>query len=366
MPQNDAKTRLRLVCVGTGRDGTQSVTHMFRDVMNDIGNGETVAHEYASREFFEAFVESREGDHQSGLAKARKLIEECPHDIIVGNGYAPWLPLFAEICGPRLCLVHLRRLDRKACIDSLVENAIRHPAAYGNYNEGKLAVTSRPTAWHFNEMNKDDWNRLTIHEKLAWYYDKVHNLVDQHARLFATSFNIYTEKLSSQSTLHLIGELASGPPRRAKPIHLNSHIKSDAISLSARHKVQWLLGRLDMQKVAHDDLYPLKYMMNEYIAWTGYQIRRSEHIGPDDFRSREQLAAALTEVCEMLDGTRNLVGQLEADLRAADFGESAPPEAGYLAGTVDMKNDVDKEDEVDIKTVRMAPKLVASRAKGET
>ena len=366
MPQSDTKSRLRLVCVGTGRDGTQSVTHMFRDVMNDIGNGETVAHEYASRAFFEAFVESQEGDRQSGLAKARKLIEECPHDIIVGNGYAPWLPLFAEICGPRLCLVHLRRLDRKACVDSLVENAERHPAAYGNYNEGKLAVTCRPTAQHFDEMSADDWSRLNIQEKLGWYYDKVHSLVDQHARLFATSFNIYTEKLSSQSTLHLIGELASGPPRRAKPIHLNSHVKSDAISLSARHKVQWLLGRLDMQKVAHDDLYPLKYMTNEYIAWTGYQIRRSEHIGPDDFRSREQLAAALKEACEILDVTRDLVGQLEADLREADFGKSALPEAGYFAKPINMKNEVEEEDEVDIKSVRMAPKLVASRAQGET
>jgi hypothetical protein len=53
--------KLRVLCVGTGRDGTQSLHHTVRHVLDRSGGGQAM-HEYCCREFYQAFcrgVETR-------------------------------------------------------------------------------------------------------------------------------------------------------------------------------------------------------------------------------------------------------------------------------------------------------------------
>jgi hypothetical protein len=64
----------------------------------------------------------------------KRMVAECSHDCIVGNGYAPILPMFAEHYGRRLKLIHLRRADRAACVASLRKNCELFPDAYGYYS----------------------------------------------------------------------------------------------------------------------------------------------------------------------------------------------------------------------------------------
>src|SRR6185437_10655631 len=81
------RRKLRIVCVGTGRDGTQSLNHMMQHLFDESGGGEAM-HEYCCRELYQAFCDYRETGDSEHLAAVRRMIADCPYDCIVGNGYA--------------------------------------------------------------------------------------------------------------------------------------------------------------------------------------------------------------------------------------------------------------------------------------
>ena len=297
---------------------------MIRDLFEQEGQGRQVAHEYASRAFAKAAVIAAEEGEAAGCAMAQALIQDCPYDAIVGNAYAPWLPLFAELCGPELVFVHLRRRDRSACVRSLTENATYFPTAYGYYSSAPEAVETRPAAFHYGEMSRQAWDALPLSEKLGWYYDRTHELLDRHAGLFADRHELKTEELNSTVTRALIGALVSLDGLSARATHLNAHTAMAETSPERRYKMQWLMGRFDLSHAAEDDVYALDYFTNAFAAWTGYQIRRSEHIGPDDYRSGPELQVTLDRAAAILDWTSHLVRLLQAEL--ADAGERLKPD----------------------------------------
>ena len=54
--------KLNILCVGTGRDGTQSINHMIQRVFSETGDRQTM-HEYCRREIYQAFCDfSETGD----------------------------------------------------------------------------------------------------------------------------------------------------------------------------------------------------------------------------------------------------------------------------------------------------------------
>lgn len=306
--------RLRVLFVGTGRDGTLSLARMVGEVFEREGAGRQVMHEYASRELYDSFANLMETGDPAYREEARRLILQCPYDCIVGNGYAPLLPLFAECCGPELVLVHIRRLDRDACIRSLVENCEFFPLAYGNYSTSPEARTNRMTAVHFGEMDPDTWRALPIESKLGWFFDKTHALIDENSKRFTHRFEMHTEHINDEATRVLIATVlgldAAGPPA---PTHLNAHASMASLPRERRDKMQWLMGRFDLRRAADDDLYATDYFLNAFIAWTGYQIRRNEVIGPADERTDEELAALLDRAGKLLDHNRRLIDLLEAE-----------------------------------------------------
>jgi len=152
--------KLKSVFVGTGRDGSVSIADMVADLFMQEGAGRGVMHEYMAREFLHLFSEFRETGDARYRDEARALICDCSYDCIVGVGSAVWLPEFAEICGPGLKLVQIRRRDRERCIDSLVENCRLFPFAYRYYLDSPSATTKRPAAFHFGEMTRDQWEAL--------------------------------------------------------------------------------------------------------------------------------------------------------------------------------------------------------------
>ena len=88
-------------------------------------------------------------------------------------------------------------------------------------------------------------------------------------------------------------------------------------AVDARHKSQWFFKHFSLERVTEDDLYPLAYAANAFIAWTGYQIRQSEQIIGEDYRTRKQLEVIIKDAAELLDKTRRLVEALDADLEAS-------------------------------------------------
>ncbi len=258
---------LKTIFVGTGRDGTTSLNHMIECVFAASGSGRTM-HEYCCREFYQAFCDYRETGAAVCWADLQRMVSQCPYDVIVGNGYAAVLPLFAERYGRGLKLVHLYRADRAACIASLAKNCALFPTAYGYYSSSPEATVKRMTAFHFGEMTHSQWDRLATEEKFGWYYDKTHALVAEAKALFDNYTEIETETLDSPATRHVLANLVGGPDAVVPP---KSHLNATMIDISAfpkehQFKMNWLLGRLNIEEMAQDDLYAIEYFLEKFIA----------------------------------------------------------------------------------------------------
>ena len=262
----------------------------------------SVEHEYRSREFSHAFASWRETGDPHWRAEICKLIDECPHDIIVGNGYAPILPIFAQRCDPQLKLLHLRRADRSAAIKSLMRNCELFPAAYGHYSDDPGVHAKRMAAFHFGGVAEDAWRSLPLADKISWYFDKTHSLIHEHSGLFNARVILETERLNDLDARQMLAKLVVGdaqvlPP----PTRLNAHVDDSWLPRERRHKMQWLMGRLNAYQAAHDDVYPLDYFADKFVAWTGYQIARTPQIGPEDYKAPAEIAATLERAEHILE-----------------------------------------------------------------
>jgi hypothetical protein len=263
---------LKILCVGTGRDGTQSLNNMVEHIF--IGSTRKVMHEYCCREFYQAFCDLCETGAIKYESALKQMIDECPYDCIVGNGYAAILPLFAERYGRDLKVVHLRRDDREACVTSLIKNSELFPTAYGYYSANTEATVKRMAAFHFGEMSRGQWDRLSIRDKFSWYYDKTHALIREHLGLFDEHTEITTESLDDDGARGAIADFFGGDHRAAPPkAHLNASVIDIASFPKAqREKMHWLMGRLNIEELASDEVYALEYFLEKFVARTGYQI----------------------------------------------------------------------------------------------
>ncbi|UFZ05683.1 hypothetical protein LQG66_05050 [Bradyrhizobium ontarionense] len=255
---------LRVLCVGTGRDGTTSLTRMMQDVFDIQGDGDAAVHEWASSELNELFCQLKETGDRSFEDQIRQTILNCPHACVVGNGFAAVLPVIAELLGDQVTLVHLRRRDRAACIASLTENAELSPQNHVYYADSPAAQRKRPTAFHFGEMSREQWTKLSQAAKFGWYYDKTHALIEKHKSLFPNTLAVDTEDLSADSVRAALAH-AAGSTAAPRAFHVNRFVDLRHVPVDRRSFVQRLLGQLDVQKLAHDDLYGLRQVLNEMI-----------------------------------------------------------------------------------------------------
>lgn len=309
---------LRIICVGTGRDGTQSVAHMLRSLYGGDPSDTRVMHEYCARDFYNEFAAYREGQGAAPLAQLRRMVAECPHEAIVGNGYAPVLPLFAEHFGHDLALVHLKRANRAACVASLKWDSEMSPTGYGNYSDSPTAEVKRIAAFHFGEMSHREWERLPLDEKFGWFYDKTHALVEEHSTLFSRYIPVTTESLNSEETRRKLTELVADGAILPPPAHLDASVIDIAATVAPEHwhRMRWLIGRLNLAEVVSNDVYALDYFTDKFIAWTGYQINKAPQLGPAVVPSPATIAknlvrakASLTRALHEVEGLQQLLGE---------------------------------------------------------
>jgi hypothetical protein len=289
---------LKTISVGTGRDGTMSLNHMIERVFASCGGGRTM-HEYCCRESYQAFCDYRETGAAACWTNLQRMVSECPYDAIVGNGHAAILPLFAERYGRGLKLVHLRRADRAACIASLAKNCALFPTAYGYYSSSPEATVKRMAAFHFGEMTRWQWDRLSTEDKFGWYYDKTHALIAGAKALFDDYTEIETEMLDSAATRRVIADLVGGPGAAVPP---KSHLNAAMIDISAFPMVQ-------------DDVYAIDYFLEKFTAWTGYQITKAPQLGPAAAASADEIAIDLDRVLKIVSKRRKEFRSLRRDLR---------------------------------------------------
>jgi SAM-dependent methyltransferase len=293
--------KLKVLCVGTGRDGTQSLNHMIQRVFAETGDRQSM-HEYCCREIYQAFCDFRETDDGDYADALKRMVADCPYDSIVGNGYAAILPLFAECYGRDLKIVHLYRNDRDACIESLITNCELFPAAYRYYSSSPEAKVKRMAAFHFGDMSRAAWDRLPTREKFGWYYDKTHALVRQYLALFDTHIEIATESLNDEATRRAIADFVDGGEAAPPP---RTHLNASVIDISSfpkqhQHKLHWLMGRLNIEELASDDLYAVDYFLDKFVAWSGYQITGATQLETSQSNPLDRIAVDLERAVRLL------------------------------------------------------------------
>ncbi len=144
---------IKIIFCGAGRDGTNSIAHMLLDFFRSNKLPYKLQHEYANQSFYDLFVRYTYDQDEVHINKIKDIIRECPHDFVVGNGYALFFEQFLEIY-PDIKLVHIQRQNVKAAINSLAENALLFPYGHKNYVDHSEAETDRMAAFHFNEMTR--------------------------------------------------------------------------------------------------------------------------------------------------------------------------------------------------------------------
>jgi hypothetical protein len=71
--------------------------------------------------------------------------------------------------------------------------------------------------------------------------------------------------------------------------------------------MHWLMGPLNLEEAATDDVYALEYFLNKFIAWTGYQITAAPQLDGTPSPPDEVIAANLKRAAKILsDGLRDI------------------------------------------------------------
>jgi hypothetical protein len=305
---------LRFLAVGTGRDGTVSLTRIVNDVFQLNGIRSEAAHEHLARECYNAYCLFKETGDIDHLNRLREQIRACPYDAVIGNGYASVLPIFLELF-PDLALIHVRRRDREAVIHSHVKTSRLFPETYLNYGavEGTMR---RVAAFHEGEMPREVWNSLSLHDRFGWFYDDTHRKIAEASANFSRCISVETESLSSRETLEAISRFILGK-EGATPAaaHLNRHVylSVEDFTESSRSYGQWLFGTLSAQAVERDPLYLSEYVTNKFIAFTGYQLSGFiKEFAPSQALAPEALSSSLDRFEALMDARLKEVRSLKS------------------------------------------------------
>ncbi len=302
-PDLNRRSPLSILCVGTGRDGTTSLAQMIQNAFDREGRGRTVMHEWMAMAFYGEFCNYKESGDPAHLENIRRFIAKCPYDCIVGNGYAPVLDLFREICGEQLTVIHLQRGNRAACVTSLARNAELFPVNHRYYAPSPPATGKRMAAFHFDEMTREAWDGCTLQQRFEWYYDKTHALMEEGSKNFVSTATVRTEALGAAETLQTLGRLA-GVSFPLTAVYVNRHVELDSIEgLEDRAWIQRLLGKLDLARLSADPSYGIGHFLREFHLQLESRIARC---GPADQET-------LTEIRQVLEQARHeLISGLDA------------------------------------------------------
>ena len=305
-PSAPIESPLSVVCVGAGREGSTSLLQMIQNAFAEESSGRTAMHEWQGVEMGRLFCEHMETGDENCLSDIRHLISTCPYSCVTVNVIA--LPLIAEIFGDRVTLVHFKRRDRDRCIDSLVRNAELFPANHMYYSNSEQATGKRITAFHYGEVTRSAWNTWPVRDRFAWLYDKTHAVIEENKPLFARNFFIETESLGDRDTLAALAD-AIGVRVPLRPIHLNRHFSLDGLATEDGVRVQRLLGKLDVARVAQDELYGLEHFLAEFLLEVSGRVggakgeseRATLKIGQVLARSHALLESRLADLSALLE-----------------------------------------------------------------
>lgn len=201
-----AHSTLRVIGVGAGRDGTNTLTLLIRELARANGASWKAVHDLHVGTVSSLATLYLETGLPFYSTAVKDLLRNPGVDAVVGTAYHFVLDQLLEVHGPGLKLIHLRRRDRQENIRSQAYLIHYRPATAVNLTTDRVRrdhpeYTLRPAAWHFDEMSKEAWEQLSLEQRLAWHYDKSHAIIDAASDRFQEVLQLETESLSEPSTI---------------------------------------------------------------------------------------------------------------------------------------------------------------------
>jgi len=213
---------------GTGRDGTTTVRELVRSLSRLNGEEWVVPNEKYCGHICNLTSVSLETGIVAYRHALRDLLEHVPAHALVGPAYQFALEVLADLHGPRVKLIHLQRRDRTACIESIARVVRLKPAGAINYSnrecrKDRRDYFQRPTAYHYGEMTRQQWQALDLRSRIGWYFDKTHTLITAAKSRFTDTLSVATEELGERATVARIASFIHPEwTRVCEPVHLNS------------------------------------------------------------------------------------------------------------------------------------------------
>jgi len=193
------------LCIGNGRDGTHSLAENIRNIC-ELNNGNyKVFHETFAADVYNNLHENYNNKFLYKKQNQKIINKLNLNEIHVSNGYSLLISdLYLKFKG-NLKIIRIKR-HKNQWLTSFKKNIKNYPKKHGNYSKNKKAEIYRMAAWHFNEMNKNDWDALSLNKKLNWYYKKNDEFIKNIKKYIHKTniLEIKTEDLTKRVTLRKI------------------------------------------------------------------------------------------------------------------------------------------------------------------
>ncbi len=159
-------------------------------------------------------------------------------------------------------------------------------------------------------LPKSEWNALDIYQKMEWYYHKTHALINAKKNLFSQYYEIKTEELNDTKTFELIQNLICKEAEySSRAYHTNIHYGIANEKAEMNVKMQRFFHKLNLKEFEMDDVYPLTYVVKQFVAWNRGQLNGIEDIAGYR-RSPDLIAKDLNRARNLLLEQAEIIDQM--------------------------------------------------------
>jgi hypothetical protein len=263
-----------IICIGNGRDGTYSLKENLKNICKINNSSIPVYHEKFAENIYNTFHFNYKNKKKINTFFLSIANNFNLGEVHVSNGYTLILDKLINRFTSSIKIIRIKR-DKKDWIPAFKKNIFNYPLKHGNYTNLKKAQIYRMAAWHFEEMSKIEWNKMSINKKLNWYYDKNDDLVKRNNILNKKNYlQINTKSLDDLVTIKAITKFIN-PKWKCPSYVLKTNVsKIDYATLNNYEKkvMGTFYSSFDYKYAANNPVYGALFFFEKVLD--GYKNRK--------------------------------------------------------------------------------------------
>ncbi len=259
-----------IVACSPGRSGSTSLYKNISEIFNKNNHtGKAYHHDIKDPRLLNNLYHSYKTKKDiKYLLKIRKVISKWKKgNCYVGASYSHILDEVLKIHKGNVKLIYLKR-NQQDWLKSFVKEVKKFPWSHGNYSSKKIKkIEYKIAAFHYDEMTKKKWEKLSLKKKSIWFYKKYLDLFNINKNKSSKHIIVNTENLSSQKTTQKITTFLNSNWKSVKNTYRVNLSKIDFEDFNNKDKV--ILSRFynnfDFLNFAKNPLEAEKYISNKII-----------------------------------------------------------------------------------------------------